>query len=165
MPGEASTDEPVQDPKQRFKKSNVLCYEDFQDLATIYAKDIDVDSALAEYESYGLLLKSSADMMLELSACSVQDLLLFFKKHGLIYAYPNLTTLLRILGTISVSTAGAERSFSKLKLIKTYLRSTMGEERLSGLSLISIEREIAECLDFDDVLTRFTKIKKRKIVI
>ena len=41
----------------------------------------------------------------------------------------------------------------------------MGEERLSGFALISIEREIAESLDFDDVLTRFSKIKKRRIVI
>nr|CAI5858450.1 unnamed protein product [Callosobruchus analis] len=35
-----------------------------------------------------------------------------------------------------VSVASCERSFSKLKLIKTYLRSTMGQERLSGLAIL-----------------------------
>ena len=100
--------------------------------------------------------------MVELSSSSVQDLLLFFKKHGLVHAYPNLTILLRILGTLSVSTAGAERSFSKLKLIKTYLRSTMGEERLSGLALISIERGMADSLDFDNVISRFSRTKKEE---
>ena len=39
--------------------------------------------------------------------------------------YPNLYITIRIMLTIPVSTASADRSFSKLKLIKTYLRSTM----------------------------------------
>jgi len=33
--------------------------------------------------------------------------------------------------TISVSIVSAERSFSKLKLIKSYLRSTMSQQRLN----------------------------------
>ena len=76
-------------------------------------------------------------------------MLLFFKKHRLDVGYPNLAILYRIFGIISVSTAGAERSFSKMKLIKTYLRSTIGEERLTGLGLISMERDLADSLDFD----------------
>ncbi|CAN7950727.1 unnamed protein product, partial [Ixodes pacificus] len=40
-------------------------------------------------------------------------------------SYPNTCIALRILLTIPLSVASAERSFSKLKLIKTYLRSTM----------------------------------------
>ena len=34
---------------------------------------------------------------------------------------------------IPVSVASAGRSFSKLKLIKSYLRSTMSQQRLNGL--------------------------------
>jgi hypothetical protein len=49
--------------------------------------------------------------------------------------------------TLPVTSATAERSFSKLKLIKSYLRSTMTNERLSGLALISIERGLAENID------------------
>lgn len=45
--------------------------------------------------------------------------------------------------TILVTTTICERSFSKFKLIKTYLRSTMTEERLNNLALISIENDIA----------------------
>ena len=53
--------------------------------------------------------------------------------------FPNTTIAYRILLTIPVTVASAERSFSKLKLIKTYLRSTMSQERLNGLAMISIE--------------------------
>ena len=39
--------------------------------------------------------------------------------------FPNACIAFRILLTILVTVASAERSFSKLKLIKSYLRSTM----------------------------------------
>lgn len=58
--------------------------------------------------------------------------------------YPNSWIAYRILLTISVSVASTERSFSKLKLIKSYLRSTMSQDRLNGLALISIERKLIE---------------------
>uniref|UniRef100_A0A096MHE8 HAT C-terminal dimerisation domain-containing protein n=1 Tax=Poecilia formosa TaxID=48698 RepID=A0A096MHE8_POEFO len=49
--------------------------------------------------------------------------------------------------TLPVSVASSERSFSKLKIIKNYLRSTMGQERLSGLAILSIENERAKKMD------------------
>ena len=42
--------------------------------------------------------------------------------------------------TVPVSVASAKRKFSKLKLIKSYLRSTMSQQRLNGLVLLSIEK-------------------------
>ena len=48
----------------------------------------------------------------------------------------------RILLIIPVTVASAERSFSKLKLIKSYLRSTMSQERLNGLAIQSIEKHM-----------------------
>ena len=90
---------------------------------------------------------------------SVPKILLFFKKNKLDVAYPNVAMLLRICETISVSTAGSERSFSELKLIKSNLRSTMGDERLSGLSLISVERALVEKMDFDKIIERFSHAK------
>ena len=48
-----------------------------------------------------------------------------------------ISVLLKVSVTIPVSAAGVERSFSRLMLTKTYLCSTMGQERLSSLSLLS----------------------------
>lgn len=47
--------------------------------------------------------------------------------------YPNAMIAYRILLTIPVTVASAEKSFSKSKLIKFYLRSTMPHERLNEL--------------------------------
>ena len=48
---------------------------------------------------------------------------------GLTDLFPNVWIPLRIMLPIPVSVASAERSFAKLKLIKTYLRSNMAQER------------------------------------
>ena len=75
--------------------------------------------------------------------------------------YPNLVTLYKLYLTIPISSAAAERSFSRLKLIKSYLRSTMSEDRLSGLAIINIERDLAKKVNFNTVIDTFAKMKQR----
>ncbi|PWA49684.1 hypothetical protein CTI12_AA479530 [Artemisia annua] len=52
--------------------------------------------------------------------------------------FPNVLLAYKILLTIPVTVASAERSFSKLKILKSYQRSTMSQERLNGLAIVSI---------------------------
>ena len=80
--------------------------------------------------------------------------------------FPNLRTALQILLTVSVSVASCERSFSKLKLIKIHLRSTMTQERLTNLAIIlSIEKTTLESISYDDINDQFAERKARKINI
>jgi len=60
--------------------------------------------------------------------------------------YPNVSIAYRILLTIPVTVGSAKRSFSKLKLLKNCLRSTMLQERLNGLAMCSIEKDILDKL-------------------
>ena len=57
----------------------------------------------------------------------------------LISMFPNLNTLVSICLTIPIGTASVERSFSQMKMIKTRLRSCLGEKSLSHLMKISVE--------------------------
>ncbi|ESO02949.1 hypothetical protein HELRODRAFT_81078, partial [Helobdella robusta] len=75
---------------------------------------------------------------------------------------PYLSVSLQLFLTICVSVASCERSFSKLKIIKNYLRSTMGQSRLSDLAILSIERDLAKKVDFDEVINKFASLKARK---
>lgn len=90
------------------------------------------------------------------------DLLGFIVLYGS-DVFPNFRISLQILLAIAVSIASCERSFSKLKLILSYLRASMGQDRLSDLALLSIERETLEKTDFDDVIDQFATVKSRKI--
>lgn len=97
------------------------------------------------------------------SVSSPESVLNYIYKHNLENGFPNLCVALRILLTLPLSVASAERSFSKLKLIKTYLRSTMSQERLVGLATISIESDIARQLDSKALIKEFAKQKARKV--
>lgn len=94
----------------------------------------------------------------------VKQLHQYITENNLKEIYPNIYIVIRILLTVPVSTASAERSFSKLKLIKNYLRSTMSQERLSALAVLSIEANIASNLDYDTVIREFSKAKSRKFM-
>ena len=77
-------------------------------------------------------------------------------------SYPDVRTAYMMYLTVPVTVATAERSFSKLKLIKNFLRSSMSQERLSGLSLLSIEHERAKTLDFRKAIKQFASAKARR---
>lgn len=80
----------------------------------------------------------------------------------MVSSYPNLYTLYKIFYTLPVSSATAERSFSRLKLLKTYLRTTMTEDRLSNLAILSIESNLAQTINFNKVISTFASMKKRR---
>jgi len=66
--------------------------------------------------------------------------------------YPNILVVYRILLTVPVTVAPAYKSFSKLKLLNNYLRSTMSQERLNGFAMCNIEKSILDTIDLNTIL-------------
>ena len=84
------------------------------------------------YDIDGLDLFSELKVLkeiLQIKEYTPIDILNYIKR---LDSFPNTCIAYRILLTIHVTVASAERSFSKLKLIKSYLRSTIFQERLSN---------------------------------
>lgn len=79
--------------------------------------------------------------------------------------FPNIRVLLQILATLPVSTCSVERSFSSLKLIKSYLRTTMNEDRLNGLAAMYIHRDISANLQPVEVVEEFAKCHSTRIAM
>ena len=69
--------------------------------------------------------------------------------------YPNVSIAYRILFTVHVTVASAERSFSNLKLLKNYLRSSMSQERLNGLTTLCIENDMLDHIDVATIINDF----------
>lgn len=76
---------------------------------------------------------------------------------------PNVRVLLQIICTLPVTSSTAEHSFSALRRLKTYLRSTMTEDRLNGLAILHVHRDIAYRMSPKEVLEIFGRRHKRKI--
>lgn len=107
-------------------------------------------------------LRIVGKMVMENEISHIIDILNLIAKKRLENVLPNCVIAYRILLTIPVSVASGERSFSKLKIIKNYLRNTMGQERLSNLAIISIESEQAQLVNYDEVISSFAHAKARK---
>ena len=77
-------------------------------------------------------------------------------------AFPNVEAILRLFLSLMITNCSGERSFSRLKRIKNELRSTMSQERLTALSLLSIESDKLQNINFDELWHDFASMKARK---
>ncbi|XP_065645502.1 uncharacterized protein LOC136075976 [Hydra vulgaris] len=122
----------------------------------VSSKDIDAVDLCSE-------LKSISRRIVR---CKVSlDLQNFILNNNLTDCVPNTVIVLRILLTLLASVASGERSFSKLKLIKIFLRTFMQQERLAGLATLSTysEHDIAKNISQTKLVSTFAKTKARKV--
>ncbi len=75
--------------------------------------------------------------------------------------FPNIKQLFYVVSTLAVTSAECERSVSRLRHLKTYLRSTMLEERLNGLAMMYVHRDIP-CLP-EAVVDEFARRQPRRL--
>jgi hypothetical protein len=92
----------------------------------------------------------------------MRDIFKFTVQRKLSEVYPNVFILLRIIMTVPVTTASAERSIPRLKLIKTYLRTTMAQGRLTGMAILSIDNDATSALNYSDILGSFSSRESRE---
>jgi hypothetical protein len=67
--------------------------------------------------------------------------------------------------TIPVIVASAERSFSKLKLLKSYTRSTMKQERLNGLATTALKNDVLKKIKYEDITEDFFSKNTRRMLL
>lgn len=76
-------------------------------------------------------------------------------------AFSETLKILHLIKTLPVTTASNERFFSSLKRVKSYLRTTTGDERLSDLMVIEVQKHEAGQIDLEKAVDKFAKMKNR----
>ncbi|XP_066365377.1 uncharacterized protein [Miscanthus floridulus] len=127
----------------------ITYFQDYRD--TGFSSDVELDDFFSEVKVLQVTLPDKLMSALEI---------LHFVKD--LDCYPNVSIAYWILLTVPVTVASAERSFSKLKLLKNCLRSTMLQERLNGLAMCSIEKDILDKIDLDIVIEDFASRNARR---
>lgn len=122
-------------------------------LNEIYYDDMDLNELINEC----LHLKAHIIQLADDKQNNVPKLLQILHEKNLISIYPNIEIALRIYTSTAVTNCSAERSFPCLKRIKNYLRSTMSQDRLNALAILSIEHELTNQLSYDDIIEDFAK--------
>ena len=77
--------------------------------------------------------------------------------------FNNISVSLRILDTSPVTICTWERSFSAMRRLETYTRSTIVSERLNGIALVRVHQDIVP--DIEKVIDLFsTKIRRLSFI-
>uniref|UniRef100_A0A1X7V7L6 HAT C-terminal dimerisation domain-containing protein n=1 Tax=Amphimedon queenslandica TaxID=400682 RepID=A0A1X7V7L6_AMPQE len=124
-------------------ESEGLCK--MEDLLHFYENDVAAVALRAEFDVF----RHHQEIR---NYTSISEILQLLYQRSLNVTYPNVMILYKLCMTLPVITCSVEHSFSKLKIVKNSLRSTMAESRLSLLLVLSIEHEITDFLDLKRLL-------------
>ncbi|KAL4103836.1 hypothetical protein QTP88_019171 [Uroleucon formosanum] len=135
------------------KESKIIksCY----DFVVLYKSDVG-----SELLSQILSLK---EIIVDNNLKSIRDLAIFIVQHDFLTSYSEVLAACILFLTLPVTVATAERSFSKLKLIKNYLRNSMGQTRLSNIAMLNIEQHRTAELSLDNIISQFSNLKARRM--
>ena len=122
----------------------------------IYREDIDIDMLDTE-------LKTWLGYKLKFNLNDIQSIHTHFTEKNLKLVFPNIFVLLLIFLTVPVTSVENERSFSVLKRLKSWLRTTMGQVRLSSLAIIQINPSELLKLNISDIVDIFSSTKNRRV--
>lgn len=132
-----------------------LHYEDSSYFIELYSSTLSInkDSLKAEMNvAKNLINSDNADITLEQLQKSVNQ-----------STFPNLYNLIQVAIILPVSSATCERSFSAMRRVKTWLRTSMLQNRFDSLSLLYIEKDID--VKLEDAVNIFSKKVGRKIAL
>jgi len=77
--------------------------------------------------------------------------------------FPNIFIILKIIATLGATSCECERSNSELTLLKTYLRTIMGQSRLNGLALMHVHYRLE--LNMKKIIDSFARKHPRRIML
>lgn len=126
-------------------------------LQDLYVDDLQDSSITAEVHQWYMKWKAEKE---EHGMEALPKTLAFTLPHCSSY-YANIDILLRILCTLPVTSCSSERSFSALKRIKTQLRSSMTNERLTSLTLLHVHQDIP--VDISETIDEFSRRYPRRL--
>lgn len=147
-------------PSNNFKNFNI---DYLMTLSRFYPDDFregdlsDLEAELSTILGYWMMHKDYK------SLCSLEDLSVAMVMSGGNKCYPWTYRLLTLVLTLPVATASNERSFSAAKIIKTRLRTSIGDKWFRDLLVIYIEKELSKKLDIKSVISYFNKMKVRRL--
>lgn len=124
------------------------------------SQDIDASSLFSEIQFIASICQSDCSLVENNQPITVLN---YLAKNDLLTNVLNLVIALRILSTLPVGVATVEASFSKPKLIKSYLRSTMLNDRSSGFAIMPIEISLLSKVEMDAIIDKFAAMKTRRI--
>ena len=117
--------------------------------------NLDVDILKNDHKLFGHLIFFHIS-----SGCSVPEMFKLLVENETLSMIPELAKAIETFHVIPATSCSSERSFRSLRRLKTYLRSTMSQERLTNLAIFHIEREFVNTViteNMEDIINKFSQ--------
>ena len=114
--------------------------------------DIDTDQLEKELRMLSFVIKAAAESSIKVtSLSSVIDVFKNKDNYSLKLVYSNIQVLIRLYLTVSLSNLTAERSFSALRRVKTYLRIRLTQEHLNNYLMLHVHKRLTDIIYLKNV--------------
>jgi len=143
-------------PTMILSKEHSNIQEDLKEMVSLYSDNLPCESILAT-ELHCWKVKWEQDRSSVEGCNTIMKALTAAHK----VMFPNIHTLLKIAAMQPVISCECKHSISKLRLLKSVRRTTMTEDRLNGLTLLSVHRDLN--LNFDNLIDKFVRIHPRRL--
>ena len=158
----------MQSIKDRFDQPGYKVYRSLEDLVLKAANKLDFSEELASVKDvYGTDLdESTLQVQLQILGANIPEkmITIFDVRSYLQQITPGersllsqVVLLMKLILVMPATNATSERSFSALRRIKTYLRSTMKQERLNSLMVLHVHKDLIDALDLSQVANEFVE--------
>jgi len=138
---------------------------------------IESEEAMIIKESYDFVLKYQSDIGFEFTSQlfslkekiinkhlkTIGELATFILENDFSISYCEVLGACMLFLILPVTVATAERSFSRLKLIKNFLRNSIAQDRLTNIAILNVEQRRTSEINLDKVIHDFANLKVRKI--
>ena len=131
--------------------------EDIDFVSKFYNGDLEKSSLSTQLETFTTLARNN----LNHSTLSVSSLVQLVSEMSPASRsmFSEIVTLMKLILVMPATNATSERTFSALRRVKTYLRSTMTQERLNHLMILHTHREATDALDISAVGNDFVSAR------
>lgn len=126
--------------------------DELNQVQKLYDNDINYDNLEVQFKTISQSVKE------DLSLVGITDYLksLSITARSL---YLEIVTLVELILVMPATNATSERSFSTLRRVKSYLRTTMTQLRLNNLMILNVHREALDAMDLEKIGNEFISIK------
>ena len=127
--------------------------EEFQFITEFYGSDINASALKAQLK----IFTTSFPKPKQYEKIILRDVINFMKSSEMKTFLSEIGIVLKLVLVLPATNAQSERTFSKLKFIKDYLRTTMKQPRLNHLMICNIYREELDNLSISEIANQFVE--------
>ena len=140
-----------------------VCDQYFENVTKFYKDDFDRPLLSAQLQNFGTYFAEKTEKK---EIISLGECVTFLRGLSLAHKsfFSEVCRLAHLILVMPATNAVSERSFSAMRRLKTYLRSTMSQSRLNHVMLLSINQEKVDQLDIDVIADQFVQGSEHRLL-